>query len=72
MFERGDAPGAKAMFGGVLYTTVLQRFFPDFYREDSCIERPVMEKRFSLLARDDESSVSFRYKAAAQQVRKAA
>ncbi len=61
MFERGDAPGTKAMFGGVLYTPVLQRFFPDFYREENCIERPVMEKRFALLTREDEVSVSFRY-----------
>lgn len=61
MFERGDTPGSKAMFGGVLYTTVLQRFFPDFSREENCIERPVIEKRFALLTREDEINVSFRY-----------
>ena len=61
MFERGDAPGSKAMFGGVLYTTILQRLFPDFYQEEQCVERAVIEKRFSLLAKADEISVSFRY-----------
>ena len=61
MFERGDAPGSKAMFGGVLYTTVLQRLFPDFYKEEQCVERAVIEKRFSLLSKADEISVSFRY-----------
>ena len=62
MFERGDAqPGSKAMFGGVLYTTILQRLFPDFYQEEQCIERAVIRKRVSLLAKADEISVSFRY-----------
>lgn len=60
VFERGDFPGAKAMFGGILYTTVLQRFFPDFY-QDGCIERPVVEKRFALLSEADELAIGFRF-----------
>lgn len=61
MFERGDAPYSKAMFGGVLYTTILQRLFPDFYQEEQRVERGVIKERFSLRAKADEVSVSFRY-----------
>jgi electron transfer flavoprotein-quinone oxidoreductase len=60
VFERGDYPGSKAMFGGVLYTTVLSKFFPEFPREN-CVERHVVEKRFSMLSKDDEVAVSFKF-----------
>lgn len=60
MFERGDAPGSKAMFGGVLYTPILARFFPDFLSA-GCVERHVVEKRFAMLSESNEISVSFRF-----------
>jgi electron transfer flavoprotein-quinone oxidoreductase len=60
VFERGDFPGAKAMFGGVLYTTVLSKFFPDFAQQ-GCVERHVVEKRFSMLSTDDELAMSFKF-----------
>jgi electron transfer flavoprotein-quinone oxidoreductase len=60
MFERGDAPGSKAMFGGVLYTPILERFFPDFVTA-GCVERHVVEKRFCLLAEHNEIAVGFRF-----------
>ncbi len=60
MFERGDAPGSKAMFGGVLYTPILEQFFPDFVSA-GCVERHVVEKRFALLAESNEIAVSFRF-----------
>lgn len=60
VFERGDYPGSKAMFGGVLYTTVLSNFFPDFPEAD-CVERHVIEKRFSMLSKNDELAVSFKF-----------
>jgi electron transfer flavoprotein-quinone oxidoreductase len=60
MFERGDYPGSKAMFGGVLYTTVLGRYFPEFPRE-ACVERHVIEKRFSMLSESDELALSFKF-----------
>lgn len=59
VFERGDVPGGKTMFGGVLYTALLHRFFPNF-RDDGCVERAVVEKRFSMLADRDEISLDFR------------
>lgn len=60
MFERGDYPGSKAMFGGVLYTTVLSKFFPDF-PQHQCVERHVVEKRFSMLSESDELALSFKF-----------
>jgi electron transfer flavoprotein-quinone oxidoreductase len=60
VFERGDYPGSKAMFGGVLYTTVLSKFFPDFTGE-ACVERHVVEKRFSMLSKSDELALSFKF-----------
>ncbi len=59
MFERGDVPGSKAMFGGVLYTPILERFFPGFPGE-GCTERYVVEKRFAILGEGDEIGVTFR------------
>ena len=41
IFERGEQPGAKNMFGGVLYyTDVLRQLLPDFW-EQAPIERYV-------------------------------
>lgn len=60
MFERGDAPGSKAMFGGVLYTPILARLFPDF-PSAGCVERHVVEKRFAMLSTANEISLSFRF-----------
>ncbi|MBI4517741.1 MAG: FAD-dependent oxidoreductase [Deltaproteobacteria bacterium] len=60
MFERGDAPGSKAMFGGVLYTPILARLFPDFHTS-GCVERHVVEKRFALLSESNEVSAGFRF-----------
>jgi electron transfer flavoprotein-quinone oxidoreductase len=60
MFERADAPGAKAMFGGVLYTPILQRYFPGFV-EEGCVERHVVQKRFAFLSEHDELALDFRF-----------
>ena len=60
MFERGDAPGSKAMFGGVLYTPILEQFFPDFVTA-GCVERHVIEKRFCLLSESNEIAIGFRF-----------
>lgn len=60
VFERGDYPGSKAMFGGVLYTTVLSNFFPGF-PEEQCVERHVVDKRFAMLGKSDELAMSFKF-----------
>jgi electron transfer flavoprotein-quinone oxidoreductase len=60
VFERGDFPGAKAMFGGVLYTPLLARLFPSFV-EEGVVERHVVEKRFAMLSDTDELALGFRF-----------
>ncbi|MHB8482150.1 MAG: FAD-dependent oxidoreductase [Nitrospiria bacterium] len=59
VLERGEFPGAKNIFGGVLYTPVLNELIPGFWKE-APIERPVVSRRFSILSASAESSFSFR------------
>ncbi len=54
VFERGK-PGAKNMFGGVLYSTILDKLIPGFWKE-APVERHVIRKRFSLLSSDSEAA----------------
>ncbi|MFC4542061.1 FAD-dependent oxidoreductase [Halosolutus amylolyticus] len=57
VIERGSSPGAKNVFGGVLYTPTI-RELTDF--EDAPLERYVAERRFSMLSDEDETAVSLR------------
>ncbi|MFB6071619.1 MAG: FAD-dependent oxidoreductase [Halobacterium sp.] len=55
--ERGNHPGAKNMFGGVLYTPTI-RELADL--EDAPLQRYVAERRYSVLTDADETAVSMR------------
>ncbi|MCL9812715.1 FAD-dependent oxidoreductase [Natranaeroarchaeum aerophilus] len=55
MIERGAYPGAKNVFGGVLYTPTI-RELTDI--DDAPLERYVGEKRFGMLSPEDETAVS--------------
>ncbi|WP_225336332.1 FAD-dependent oxidoreductase [Halomicrobium urmianum] len=57
VIERGSYPGAKNVFGGVLYTPTI-RELADL--DDAPLERYVAEKRFAMLTEDDETAVSMR------------
>ena len=57
VIERGSSPGAKNVFGGVLYTPTI-RELADV--EDAPLERYVAERRFSMLTDRDETAVSLR------------
>jgi electron transfer flavoprotein-quinone oxidoreductase len=60
IFERGEQPGVKNMFGGILYyTDVLSELIPDF-REQAPIERYV--NRHDLIFMTDDASFSISYK----------
>ncbi|MBN4054080.1 FAD-dependent oxidoreductase [Nitrospira defluvii] len=59
VFERGEFPGAKNMFGGVLYTTILNRLVPNFW-EEAPIERQIVKRRFGLLSEKSEAAFEFR------------
>lgn len=58
-FERGKYPGAKNLFGGVLYTPILEDLVPDF-RDSAPLEREVTRRTFSFLSDDGELGLNFR------------
>lgn len=58
LLERGAKPGAKNLFGGILFTTVLSELIPDF-SEQAPLERHIMKRRFSLLSKDSEMNFEF-------------
>jgi len=53
VLERGKSPGAKNLFGGILFTTVLNKLIPNFW-EQAPIERYMTKKRISFLTEDSE------------------
>lgn len=57
LIERGSFPGAKNVFGGVLYTPTIRELTAI---KDAPLERYVAERRFSMLTHDDETAVSLR------------
>ncbi len=59
VFERGERPGAKNMFGGILYTPILHRLVPNFW-EEAPIERHIVKRRFCLLSEMSEAAFEFR------------
>ncbi len=59
VFERGETPGSKNMFGGVLYTPILSKLVPRFW-EEAPIERHIVKRRFGLLSEQSEASFEFR------------
>lgn len=60
VFERGQAPGVKNMFGGILYTTVLAELIPEF-RSDAPLERHVTRRRYSFVSKDSEAAFDIRF-----------
>lgn len=59
LIERGEYPGAKNVFGGVLYRKPLDEIFPEFWKE-APLERAVVEQRIWLL--DSEGATKFAYR----------
>lgn len=57
-FERGKHPGSKNLFGGVLYTPILEDLVPGF-RDEAPLEREVTRRNFSFLSDDGELGLSF-------------
>jgi electron transfer flavoprotein-quinone oxidoreductase len=59
VFERGEQPGAKNMFGGVLYyTEALNELLPDFWKQ-APIERYVTRHILTFLTSNSSFSISF-------------
>lgn len=59
IFERGEAPGAKNMFGGVLYGRVLHDLIPNFW-EVAPVERHISRRSLALLSAEAAVSLDFR------------
>ena len=51
VLERGDYPGAKNVWGGVLFREATASVFPEFW-EDAPLERPVVEQRLWMLGKE--------------------
>jgi electron transfer flavoprotein-quinone oxidoreductase len=56
LLERGASPGSKNVFGGTLYTTVLNRLIPNFW-EQAPIERHVKGVRIFLISPTNSVSI---------------
>ncbi|MDF2923641.1 MAG: FAD-dependent oxidoreductase [Paenibacillaceae bacterium] len=58
LLERGEYPGAKNVFGGVLYRQQIEEMVPDFLQEKNPpIERYIVEQRLWMMGK--ESAVTF-------------
>jgi electron transfer flavoprotein-quinone oxidoreductase len=51
LIERGEFPGAKNIFGGVLYRKQLEDLIPEFWKE-APLERVIVEQRMWVLGED--------------------
>ncbi|HRZ87045.1 MAG TPA: FAD-dependent oxidoreductase [bacterium] len=56
VLERGSFPGAKNLFGGVLFTTILDQLVPSFW-EEAPVERHVISRRFCYLTKESQVGV---------------
>ncbi len=69
MFERGDQPGAKNMFGGVFFGHELNEMIPNFCEEGpdgrsaAPIERMLIEERYFLVSGEAATTIAHRRKA---------
>lgn len=61
VIERGDFPGAKNLFGGILYSGVLDELIPGFW-EEAPVERHVVNRRWVIL--DEDTQVALDLKSA--------
>jgi electron transfer flavoprotein-quinone oxidoreductase len=59
VLDRGAFPGAKNLFGGIFFTTLLERLIPD-YLESAPLERHVVTRKFSFLTPDTELALELK------------
>ncbi len=62
LIERGEFPGAKNIFGGVLYRKQLEDIIPEFWKE-APLERRVVEQRMWLMGKDSVVTMGHRNEA---------
>ncbi len=61
LLERGEQPGSKNMFGGVLFAHSLAELIPEFWKE-APVERPLIEEKYWILSEDSATTFSYRTK----------
>lgn len=59
VLERGKYPGAKNLFGGILFSTILNKLIPDFWNS-APVERHIVKRRFVYLTPDTEVGFDFK------------
>lgn len=59
VLEKGDSPGSKNLFGGILFTTVLNKLIPNFL-ETAPVERHILRRKFGFIFGDNETSLELR------------
>jgi electron transfer flavoprotein-quinone oxidoreductase len=64
LLERGEFPGAKNLFGGVLYRKQIEEFVPEFWKERNApIERHIVEQRIWLMGKESVVTLGHRNEA---------
>jgi electron transfer flavoprotein-quinone oxidoreductase len=63
VLERGEYPGAKNMFGGVLYGRALEQIIPDYLQKNCPIERNIVESRIFYASQDGGFNIAYRDRA---------
>ncbi len=59
VLERGQFPGAKNVWGGILYREPTEEMIPGFEAE-APLERPIIEQRYVVLTGDDSIGLTYR------------
>jgi len=59
IIERGNIPGEKNMFGGVIFSHAFKKLIPDFEKQ-APLERKVIEYQYWILLEDSHIKLSFR------------
>jgi electron transfer flavoprotein-quinone oxidoreductase len=62
VLERGDYPGAKNVWGGVLFREATASVFPEFWN-DAPLERPVVDQRLWMMSGDSVVQAGFKTEA---------
>ncbi len=65
VLERGQFPGAKNVWGGILYREPTAAFAPDF-EDEAPLERPIVEQRYMMLTKTAMMGATFRSEHLAQ------
>lgn len=59
VLERGQYPGAKNVWGGILYREPTEAIIPGF-EDDAPLQRPIIEQRYMLLSSDASMTAAYR------------